>query len=106
MPNNPLHTAAENAENAAPFNSFQIVYREPPAASAKPEALELAEGRHRGALVMLHQAEKALRTCRFHGCDDTAALFELAQAQAALSMASDLLIEALDVAAGRSERAA
>lgn len=97
-PNN-AHTAAENASNAPAFPSFQIICR-PDAASppAKPEAIDIAEGRHRAAIVMLGQANRVLQKCRVRGDDDTAALLAVAQAHAEVSIAYDLLIEALDAA--------
>lgn len=99
---NILHTAAENASNAAPVPAFQIAHRPGVSdAPAKPEALDLAERRHAAAVYMLRQAESALWTCRAHRCDDTAALLAVERAQAAVNVEAELLIEALDAAAGR-----
>lgn len=119
---NPEHTASENASNAPPVPNFSAVYRSPvkrsaeeiqrgldavfsAPATAPSEAVDLAERRHLGAVVQLRHAERTLLQCRRLGHDDTLALLAVEHAQAAVSMASDLLIEALDVAAGRRSAA-
>ena len=74
--------------------------------ASQPDAVNAAQDALAKATVKLHAAERSLQICRRLGHDDTLALRAVEHAQAAVTMAGDLLIEVLDVAAGRSERAA
>ena len=74
--------------------------------ASQPDAVNAAQDALAKATVKLHAAEMQLRICRRLGHDDTLALLAVETAQAAVMVAGDLLIEALDVAAGRSGRAA
>jgi len=73
---------------------------------SQPAEVNAAEDALTKARCNLNNAEVQLRICRRLGHDDTLALLAVETAQAAVMVAGDLLIEALDVAAGRSERAA
>jgi len=66
-----------------------------------PAAVVAAERTLAKATARLHAAEMSLRICRRLGHDDTLALLAVTHAQEAVSVASDALIELLDVMARR-----
>lgn len=70
--------------------------------ASRSDELNAAHRKLAQATVRLHACEMNLHICRRLRSDDTGALYALAEAQAAVSHASDELVGVLDAASGRA----